>query len=377
VPKDTEPKDIKPKAKHLLIGSTRAGSGKSSTVLGLAKHLQERGIQIGYGKPLGTFITKDLPESVQTLEADVAFITQTLNLPQSNSRPTLLNLDKPTILNRLLGKDTQDYRASLSKYKENPESELVLVEAPANTAEGALFGLSLHEMADLLEAPILLVMRFGSLLVIDHVLAAKFRLGDRLLGVVINGIPDDQREDAIDIMQPYLESLGIPVLAMMPENRILRSVSVSELVEQLNAKVLCHPENINFDNVMVEELKIGAMDVNSAQIFFRKSYNKAVITGSNRIDLQLAALETSTNCLILTGPALLSGDVAHRANELGVPILSVSKDTLTTVEIIESCLGQVRLHEGVKVDSICAMMREYFQFDRLLSILGLEPVLTP
>jgi uncharacterized protein len=376
VPKDIEPRDIKPKVKHLLIGSTRAGSGKSSTVLGLAKHLQERGVSIGYGKPLGTFITKDLPELVQTLEADVAFITQTLNLSPSFSRPTLLNLDKPTIMSRLLGKDTKDYCAELSRYKENSDGELVLVEAPANTAEGALFGLSLHEMSDLLEAPILLVMRFGSLLVIDHVIAAKYRLGDRLLGVVINGIPEDQREDAIAVMQPYLESLGIPVLAMMPENRILRSVSVSELIEQLGASVLCRPENIDFDSVMIEELKIGAMDVNSAQIFFRKSYNKAVITGSNRIDLQLAALETSTNCLILTGPALLSADVASRANELGVPVLAVNKDTLTTVGIIESCLGQVRLHEGVKVNSICAMMKEYFQFDRLLTILGLEPVLS-
>jgi BioD-like phosphotransacetylase family protein len=231
-------------------------------------------------------------------------------------------------------------------------------------------------MADQLEAPILLVMRFGSLLVVDHILMAKQRFGDRLLGVVINDIPDEQYETAIEILHPYLENQGIPVFALMPENRTLRSVSVSEIIEQLGANILCRPENIDLGKVMVEELKIGAMDVNSAQSYFRKSYNKAVITGSSRIDLQFAALETSTNCLILTGRPFISDDVAHKAMELGVPILSVNKDTLSTVSIIESCLGQVRLHEGVKVTSICDMMGKYFNFDRFLKLMDIKALAT-
>ena len=202
---------------------------------------------------------------------------------------------------------------------------------------------------------------------------AKQRLGDRLLGVVINDIPDEQYETAIEILHPYLENQGIPVFALMPENRILRSVSVAEIIEQLGATVLCSPENIDLGKVMVEELKIGAMDVNSAQRYFRQSYNKAVITGSSRIDLQFAALETSTNCLILTGRPFISDDVAHKAMELGVPVLAVSKDTLSTVSVIEGCLGQVRLHEGVKVTSICDMMSKHFNFNRFLKLLDIQP----
>jgi BioD-like phosphotransacetylase family protein len=217
---------------------------------------------------------------------------------------------------------------------------------------------------------------FGSLLVVDHILMAKRRFGDRLLGVVINDIPDEQYETSLEILHPYLENQGIPVFALMPENRTLRSVSVAEIIEQLGANVLCRPENIDLGKIMVEELKIGAMDVNSAQSYFRKSFNKAVITGSSRIDLQFAALETSTNCLILTGRPFISDDVAHKALELGVPILSVSKDTLSTVSIIEGCLGQVRLHEGVKVTSICDMMGKYFNFDRFLKLMNIKALAT-
>lgn len=362
-----------PQVKHLLIGSTRSGSGKSATILGLTYHLQAKGYKIGYGKPIGTFTTKELPESAERTEADVEFIKKTLNLPQELLRPTLLNLDRTALQRRLSGEDQADYSTKIEEYKKLTTGDLVLLEAPANTAEGAVFGLSLEEMASHLGSQILLVMRFGSLLVADHILMAKQRLGDRLLGVVINDIPDEQYETAIEILHPYLENQGIPVFALMPENRILRSVSVAEIIEQLGATVLCSPENIDLGKVMVEELKIGAMDVNSAQRYFRQSYNKAVITGSSRIDLQFAALETSTNCLILTGRPFISDDVAHKAMELGVPVLAVSKDTLSTVSVIEGCLGQVRLHEGVKVTSICDMMSKHFNFNRFLKLLDIQP----
>jgi BioD-like phosphotransacetylase family protein len=355
-----------------MIGSTRSGSGKSATILGLTYNLQAKGYKIGYGKPIGTFTSKELPESAERTEADVEFIRNALNLPPELLRPTLLNLDRAALQRRLSGEDQADYKIKLEEYKTLIEGDLVFLEAPANTAEGAIFGLSLEEMAEHLESPILLVMRFGSLLVVDHILTAKRRFGDRLLGVVINDIPDEQYETAIEILHPYLENQGIPVLALMPENRILRSVSVLELIEQLGATVLCRPENIDLDKVMVEELKIGAMDVNSAQSYFRKSYNKAVITGSSRIDLQFAALETSTNCIILTGRPFVSDDVANKAMELGVPVLAVSKDTLSTVSVIEACLGQVRLHEGVKMNSICDMMAKYFNFDRLLKLMQIK-----
>lgn len=362
-----------PQVKHLLIGSTRSGSGKSATILGLTYHLQAKGYKIGYGKPIGTFTTKELPESAERTEADVEFIKKTLNLPQELLRPSLLNLDRTALQRRLSGEDQADYSTKLEEYKKLTTGDLVLLEAPANTAEGAVFGLSLEEMASHLGSQILLVMRFGSLLVADHILMAKQRLGDRLLGVVINDIPDEQYETAIEILHPYLENQGIPVFALMPENRILRSVSVAEIIEQLGATVLCSPENIDLGKVMVEELKIGAMDVNSAQRYFRQSFNKAVITGSSRIDLQFAALETSTNCLILTGRPFISDDVAHKAMELGVPVLAVNKDTLSTVSVIEGCLGQVRLHEGVKVTSICDMMSKHFNFNRFLKLLDIQP----
>ena len=55
-------------AKYLLIGSTEAYSGKSATILGLSDQLQQKGLDIAYGKPLSNCLGESQAACV---EADV------------------------------------------------------------------------------------------------------------------------------------------------------------------------------------------------------------------------------------------------------------------------------------------------------------------
>lgn len=357
-------------AKCLLIGSTEPNSGKSATILGIAHQLKEKGLDIAYGKPLGTCLSES---ETDMIEEDVRFVTEVLNLPSDRLRPTLLSLNAQTIQKRLSGEDNTDYRQSLEEYPQLSGGQLLLLEGPGTLEEGNLFDLSVRQMADVIGASVLLVARFHSVLLVDTLLSAKERLGDCLLGVLVNDIPPDQWEATQTSVRPFLERQGIPVLGMLPRSSLLRSVSVRELVTQLKAEVVCRSDRLD---LMVESLTIGAMNVNSALKYFRKGSNMAVVTGGDRTDIQLAALETSTQCLILTGQLPPQPFIISRAEDLEIPILSVDLDTLTTVEIIDHAFGQVRLHEPIKVQCIRQLMADYFDVDRLVTALGLEPVPT-
>jgi uncharacterized protein len=355
-------------AKYLLIGSTETYSGKSATVLGLSHQLKQKGLDITYGKPLGTCLTS---ASGTVVEEDVQFIAQSLNLPANRIAPTMLALDEASVQKRLRGEDKTDYQQSLvQQYSQMSPSDLVLLEGAGDLAEGKLFDLSLLQAAEVLDAAVLLVARYKSLLSIEAVLSAQQRIGDRLIGVVLNDIPNEQVVEVETLLRPFLEQQGIPVLAVLPKNDLLRSVSVGELVKQLNAEVLCRSDRLD---LLVESLAIGAMNVNAAVKYFRKRHNMAVVTGGDRVEIQQAALETSTQCLILTGQLPPPAFILNRAEELEIPILSVDLDTLTTVEIVDKTFGQVRLHEPIKVQCISQLMGEYFDIDRLLSKLGLSP----
>lgn len=351
--------------KYVLIGSIEAYSGKSGIILGISNQLQAQGIAIAYGKPVGTVEAESNPDQP---EADVQFVGTVLGLTDEQLGLPLISLDDKAIHRRLSGEDAQDYTAALTPYAQAIAGDLVILEGSGTLWEGSLFGLSTIQIAEALEAPILIVSRYHSPLVVDALLKTKQELGDRFLGVIINDVPHLHLEETQAVIRPFLEKQGISVLGIIPSSSLLRSVSVREIAHQLKATVLCRPDRLD---LMVESLTIGAMNVNSALEYFRRGQNKAVVTGGDRTDLQLAALETSTSCLILTGHMSPQPLIINRAEDLEVPILSVDLDTLSTVEIVDRTFGQVRLQEQIKLDCIQSLMAEHFDLPRFLQAIGL------
>lgn len=355
-------------AKYLLVASTEAHSGKSSTILGLNYLSLGQQISIAYGKPLESELNNC--SRYTRVAGDVNFLAASLGLSPKRVKPPLLSIDRNILNERLRGEDQRDYSQALKEYVREIEADLVLLEGPNTLWEGSVFNLSVPEIAESVDASILLVARYDPLLSVGSLLTARKFLGDRLLGVVINDISPKEMETAKSTVEPYLENQGIPVLGMIPKDSLLNSVSVREIAKRLDAKVLCCSEHLDW---MVESLIIGAMNVNSALGFFRQRENMAVVTGGDRTDLQMAALETSTHCLILTGRIPPQNLILQRAEDLEIPVLSVDSDTLTTVEIVDGAFGKVPVQEAIKVRQIQNLMKQHFDINRLIRHLGLEP----
>jgi uncharacterized protein len=353
--------------KYLLVASTEACSGKSATIVGIADRLQEKGIKIAYTQPVvAGNVSEQEASDPQTVNNDAGLMAKALSLPAERIGAPLLTLDATRTNDRLTGIDRQDYPQLLKTSVQLP-GDLVILEGGANLHEGSLFDLATTQIAETLNARVLLVNRYDPISSIDILLSAQQQLGNRLLGVVINDIPRDRVAAVQTVLVPYLEAAGIPVIAVVHRNGLLRSVTVKQLVQQLDAEVLCRPDRLD---LMVESLSIGAMNVNSALEYFRKGNNMAVVTGGDRADIQLAALETSTQCLILTGHLPPQPFILSRAEDLEIPILSVDLDTLTTVEIIDRAFGQVRLQETIKINCARQLFGDHCEIDRLMSMLN-------
>ena len=368
----------------LLVGSCEPFSGKSALVLGLARHLINKGTQIRFGKPLGTsdeaerkaagLVTGADPSSSTSaeaaapgelvLDADVRFVGDILGLSPDQLLPSLHLSDPSTAREKLLSGDLDagQVLARLQDQLASGNDQITLLETAGSFSEGLLYGLSLPQLAHQLQAPVVLVHPWTDARSVDPLLEAYGQLGSLLAGVVLNGVAPEAVAGLLEAEVPALERLGIPVLGVMPRSPLLRSVTVEELARRLQARVLCCRERLD---LLVETLSIGAMNVNSAMEFFRRRRNMAVVTGADRTDIQLAALEASTQCLILTGAGEPLPQLISRAEELDVPLLKVDHDTLTTVEVIERTFGHVRLNEAVKATYAFRLVEEHCQFDRL------------
>jgi BioD-like phosphotransacetylase family protein len=333
--------------------------------VGLAKHFESTGFRIGYMKPVSTGARL----AAGSVDEDAEFVRQTFNLPDAMEDMVPVGISAGLVESILRGEVDTDFVARLKAAFEqvSRDRDMVILEGGCNFREGHLIGLPTRNVSDLLQARNLAIVKYGDdLQVLDDSLAARSRLGEALVGVVLNAIPRQRMPFVQEVVRPALEERGIPVLAVLPQERLLLSVSVGELAEFLSGKILCCPEKVD---ELVEHLMVGAMSVDSALTYFRRKPNKAVITGGDRPDIQLAALETSTKCLILTGNLRPSPIIMGRAEEVGVPMILVRQDTLSTVEVIERFFGKTRFHLEKKVQRFEEMLEDRFDFERLYAVL--------
>jgi len=335
-------------------------------VLGL--HLRDRGLRVSYFKPVGALPTR---EQGTVTDEDALFISRALGgeAPLEALCPVLLT---PELVEQAFAGDVANLdQRILDAYRAVSDgAEVTIVGDIGNLSRGALVNLSGRRVAELLDARVVLVARYESDATVEDVLLTSDLLGERLAAVAFNYVPQEALDHVRGPVREYLERRGIAVIGAVPHDELLGSVTVRELADQLNAKVLCCENRLDD---LVKHFVIGAMNVASAVKYFREMEDKAVITGGDRPDIQLAALQTPTRAIILTGNLHPSDVLIRRAQQVGVPMLLAAADTLTTVEQIESIVGRLRVRERAKVERARELLEANLDFDRLLAIMGIEP----
>jgi hypothetical protein len=205
--------------------------------------------------------------------------------------------------------------------------------------------------------------------IMDDVLAMQGYLKELLCGVIINRVPAEASAFVKEMVLPYLKKRGLNVYAVLPDQRELEALTVDDLIKSLEAEVLTRSPNFQ---AIVESLTVGAMTADVALSRFRQQVNKAVITGGDRTDIQLAALETSTTCLVLTGNLQPSPLIVKQAEEFGVAILLVPTNTMETIEKIERIFGKTRLGQPEKLRKFEQLMAANLDLPQLYQCLSLK-----
>jgi uncharacterized protein len=352
----------------MYIASTDTASGKTALCLGLGKRLQSDGFSVGYMKPVSLSAHR-LEGSM--VDEDAQFIKKELQLAEAITDLVPIPLDPQAVESIMRKQKWLDYPKRLLEVfgRVSKGKDVMLVEGVDRLSAGGLIRLPANEVCKLLDAKSLTVVRYTGLLSLDAVLFYRRVLGDPMIGAVMNGVPQRLMESAEAVAKPYLQKEGILVYGVLPEDRFLMSVSVKELAEALEAEIVTRPDK---GEELVQNLMVGAMSADVALSYFRQKPNKAVITGGDRSDIQLAALQTSTNCLILTGNLHPQDMIKGVAQEMGVPIVVSKYDTLTTIEIVEGFFGKSRFQQEKKTQRFQELLSEHFDFTSLYITLGLK-----
>jgi BioD-like phosphotransacetylase family protein len=356
--------------KSIYVTSLERYSGKTAICLALGKRLQADGFKVGYLKPLSL---QPWRVSGHIADEDASFVKEVLGLADDAWQLSPVVVTPEFLVQHLNmgGESTLMEQVKAAVDSTGSGKDVLLLEGGASLREGHAVSLPTPDVARELSSHVFVTVKYRSdIRVLDDTLSAKVRLGDLLSGVVINRVPQEASDFVHQLAIPYLEKRGIPVLGALPEKPRLAALTVSELTEVLKAKILTEGSDLE---AMVETLTVGAMTAEAALHRFCEYTNKAVITGGDRTDIQLAALETSTTCLILTGNLQPSPLIVKQAEDFGVAVLLVRENTMETIEAIERIFGKTRLGQPDKLAEFESILADNMDFDRLYRHLKLTP----
>ena len=351
----------------ILIASVTPYVGKNVIAMGLAERLRRDKKRVGYFKPIGPLPTR---RDGALVDEDAAFFKKVLHLSEPLDVICPLVLSDQVIAELLRGDLKDAKKRVLSAYKTASQGkDAMLVMNMGRMSCGRAFGFSMDEFAKEIDARVVTVERYHwPTEVLDGVLHMKDLLPKNFAGVIFNRLMPSQVSHIDRAVRPFLKASGVELLGALADDPVLNAVPVSALVEALNGKVLCCEDKLD---ALVERFSIGAMNAEAALRFFQRVPNKAVITGGDRADIQLAALQTSTRCLVLTGDLYPNERILSRAVEAGVPVVLVSQETSAVAEACEQLHGHLSLTCEAKISRASEVVDKGLDWDAVHRQLGI------
>lgn len=227
-------------------------------------------------------------------------------------------------------------------------------------------------ICDNVDAKVLVVAGYDASLSHGAVLATGAPYGGRVIGYIVNGVTQymgtDVRANLVPPIAAQASMRGARVLGLIPEDRCLLGVSVSQIAEHLSGEFIS--EEVEED-ALVEYLMVGGMSLDPGEYYYGIHEKRAAIVRGDRPDLQMSALSApgSTACLVATGGITPIEYVRYEAEQEETPIILVQSDTLDTMARLDSLLDSSSFSHPDKLRRCVELLEEHVDVEGLLHAL--------
>lgn len=345
--------------KNLYITGT-AGSAKTAMAVGLGLKLKEAGYRVSYFKPVGITTATGIVEDEDGL------------LMQK-----ILEIDKP--LEIIVPCTTSPFYLTKFRQFGNPADKITSAfeelaqDADIVLIDGAIFphamaskSLDVTSLAKKFNAAMLYMIKLKNDFSLDQAMFFNryFQCqGIPLVGNVFYNVPRQILAKAEGVYQQLLAENNFTTLGIVPQRLELTAPTAEQFHQVLGGEILVGEDKLDRP---VEDFIVGAMTIESALGYLRRASNKAVIIGGDRADLALAALETGTTVLILTGGLYPDVKVLAKAEEKGVPVILVHYDTFTTIERMTKVSNRIKPENHAGIQAALANVKEYVDWQLIV-----------
>jgi uncharacterized protein len=352
-------------ARRIFLAATGQNRGKTTTSLGLAAAIAQRGHRLGFLKPIGQ---RYLVVDGTRADEDAVLMKAVFDLPDALNDMSPVTLPRHFTTDYVLGRIDDDLEAAVVAADRTiaADKDMVLIEGTGHAGVGAVIGLSNARVAALLDAPVIIVSEGGvgrpiDEIVLNQALFERHRV--RILGAVVNKVDVAAAPHLPDVLARGLAQHGVDLLGCIPYSQFLANPSLELIATHLEGELLAG-EAIG---QTIGHVAIGAMQAEHAVPLLRD--RTLLITPGDREDLLMAALVANRSGspgshgspagrpqkvtgIVLTGGFRPPPRVLAELQAAGLFAYLVDTDTYSTAQAVNEILVKTHPADVEKIATI-------------------------
>ena len=349
------------RTRRVFLAATGQNRGKTTTSLGLLASIRERGLAVGFVKPVGQ---RYLVVDGTRADEDAVLMSEVFGLPDPLDDMSPVTLPRHFTTDFIMGRITDDLEAQIRAADERigRDKDVVVFEGTGHAGVGAVVGVSNAKVAGMLDAPVIIVSEGGIGRPIDEIVlnAALFTAhGARILGAVVNKVDIESHPGLPEVLARGLEQHDVELLGCIPYSDLLANPSLELVATHLDGELLAGEAT---PGQTIGWTAIGAMQADHAIGFLRE--RTLVITPGDREDLLLAAMaanraaapRTMVIGVILTGGFRPSDAVLADLRRAGIFTYLVATDTYRTAQAVDEILVKTHASDTEKIATIIELV---------------------
>jgi len=361
--------------KPIYLVGTHRDVGKTTMSIGLAHAFRQRGLDVGYLKPLGQrvkgsqgHVIHDDAHLVSTClgQPDITQEDMAIPLPSGRVEQEIQDLHSDELLQRVM----DSYNALAGRH------DVVIVEAMGNVAMGSCLGLSAADVARNIGAAALLIALGGIGQTIDYVALCSTFLAARkaeLMGVVVNKVWPEKYDRVKSATTLGLKNLGIRTFGTIPFDKSLASPTMEQVHAVVGGKIIAGAGQMCS---RVHNAIVAAMD--PEHMIQHLKEKTLVIAPGDRDENIVACLNAHSSAeqefslagMILTGGYRPSQETMRSIEAINVPVVLCNEDTYTVASVYGDTVFKIRPEDTERIEAAYRVVSENVDVEAIISRLG-------
>lgn len=361
------------KYRNIYVAATSQHVGKTTSTLGLVSVFKEKGINVGYCKPVGQ---KFLNVDNKIVDKDTVLFADLIGFEMEPP------IHSPVIFHSGATKQYIEHPENFPHLKEDvlranevlqQRYDLVVHEGTGHPGVGSVADLSNADVAHLLNAAVVMIVEGGIGSTIDQLNMCSALFRERnvpIIGVIVNKVKEAKLEQVEYYLSKKLKELKLPLLGCIPYDKTLAYPLMKTIATAINGNTLYNADKLNnrvadfiagsmADVEKIDKLEDMVMVVSSRRC--NEAINRLEVLEKN-INLQ----ESPLAGIIVTGAQKLEGKIVEYAEKNGLPVVRTFLDTYEVVLKISRIEVKINTLTPWKVQRAIQLIKNNINYETLL-----------